>query len=95
MEPPHYRSSGKAPDMIIEPSCVNCRYSRQFGELGTVCMCYFALVLLGRICDSWDGGEVRMMDSRDASMTIGFFHDSSATPEEREIVARTELTDMR
>jgi hypothetical protein len=94
MVPPNYRASEKAREMIIEPSCKNCRYSRQIGELGTVCILYFALVRLARICDSWDGGEIRIPDLLDDSAAIGYFHDSTATPEEREIVARAELSDM-
>lgn len=95
MRPPNYRSSdGEKHGMIVDASCGNCRYSRQVGELGTVCVSYFALVLLTRICDSWDGGEIRMLDPQDASITIRYLHDPSATPEEREIIARAELSDM-
>ncbi len=81
--------------MIMEASCANCRHSRQLGELGTVCMSYSALVLLTQVCDGWGGGEIRMPDPQNPSVTISFFHDSFATPEEREAIAKTELSDMR
>jgi hypothetical protein len=96
MRPPNYRpSGGDKHGMLMEASCVNCRYSRQVGELGTVCTSYFALVLLTRVCDSWDGDEIKMLDPQDPTITIRYIHDPSVTLEEWKMVDATALLDTR
>ncbi len=89
-DPPNYRYEEEVPGLPTI-RCADCVHERSYRGRVT-CLRYFVRVRLNRVCDDWNEDQPVIFHQRGA--VAMFYHNSSPSQAEKQVLAAHEITEV-